>query len=263
MRKVTIFTVFACALLLAASCKSQYEQLLEGNDVNAKYAAAMKYFESGKYNKASALFESLAMVTAGTERDDTVQYYWGLSNYSDRDYVSAEANFERFLANYPRSPFSSAAGFLRLDCLYKSTLRYELDQTPTYRALTEMSEYLIDNPTGSNADVVRRMMTELNERLDRKAYENARIYYTMEDYKASRVAFKNILKDDSDNVYREEILYYTAMSSYNYARLSVAAKQKERMLVFIDDYYNFIGEYPESGHRRELDGIYKKVKEKY
>ena len=45
------------------------------------------------------------------------------------------------------------------------------------------------------------------------------------------------------------------MSSYNYARLSVPAKQKERYLTFIDDYYNFIGEIPESKYRKELDVV--------
>ena len=103
---------------------------------------------------------------------------------------------------------------------------------------------------------------ELGERLDRKAFENARLYYKMEDYKASRVAFKNILKEDADNVYREEILYYSAMSSYKFAENSVPAKRRERFLVFQDDYLNFIGEYPESDHRKELDGLYAKVKEK-
>ena len=106
------------------------------------------------------------------------------------------------------------------------------------------------------------MLEDLNARLDKKAFENARLYYKMEDYKASRVAFKNILKDDADNIYREDILYYAAMSSYNYAAMSVRSKQKERYLTFIDDYLNFIGEYPESSYRRELDNLYDRVREK-
>ena len=80
----------------------------------------------------------------------------------------------------------------------------------------------------------------------------------MEDYRASRVAFRNILKDDAENIYREDILYYIAMSSYKYAQLSVEAKQKERYLTFVDDYYNFIGELPESSYRKELDLLYKR-----
>ena len=105
------------------------------------------------------------------------------------------------------------------------------------------------------------MLEDLGERLDRKAYENAKLYYRMEDYLAARVAFKNVLRDDADNVYREEILYYSAMSSYKYAEMSVRAKQKERYLVFMDDYLNFIGEYPDSPYRKELDKLYSKVKE--
>jgi outer membrane protein assembly factor BamD len=263
MRKtsIVILTVLAfAATALVPSCKSQYEALLDGNDVEAKYAAAFEYFNAGKYQKAAALFESLAVLTSGSERDDTVQYYWGLSNYRDRDYYTAETNFNRFLENFPRSPFAESARFFRLDCLYQSTYRYELDQVPTYTAITAISEFIVEYPDNAHIPVCNRMLLDLNERLDRKAFENARIYYKMEDYKAARVALKNVLKDDADNMYREDILYYTAMSSYKYAFLSVPSKQKERYLSFVDDYYNFVGEYPESKYRKELDGLYRKVK---
>ena len=103
------------------------------------------------------------------------------------------------------------------------------------------------------------MLVELNERLDKKAYEAAKLYYKMEDYLASRVAFKNVLKDDAENMYREEILYYIAMSSYKYAHQSVPEKQKERYLAFVDDYLNFIGEIPESQYRKELDSVYQRA----
>lgn len=263
MRSKSLAILLAATLAATAlvpSCKSQYEALLDGNDVDAKYAAAFEYFNAGKYQKAAALFESMAVLTSGSERDDTVQYYWGLSNYRYQDYYTAETNFTRFLENFPRSPFAESARFFRLDCLYKSTYRYELDQVPTYNAITAISEFIVEYPDNPHIPVCNRMLLDLNERLDRKAYENARIYYKMEDYKAARVALKNVLKDDADNIYREEILYYTAMSSYKYAFLSVPSKQKERYLYFVDDYYNFVGEFPESKHRKELDALYRKVK---
>ena len=247
------------AVIAVCSCKSQYEMLLNSNDADAKYEAAFEYFNNGKYTKASSLFESLAMLTEGTERDDTVRYYWGLSNYKSKDYYTADTNFEKFLESYPRSPFASEARYLRLDCLYLQTLRYELDQTPTYRAMNEISEYILEYPSSSHIATCRNMLIDLGERLDRKAYEGAKLYYKMEDYLAARVAFRNVLKDDSENIYREDILYYIAMSSYNYAHLSVPEKQKERYLTFIDDYFNFIGELPDSHFRRELDSVYRKA----
>lgn len=244
------------ALAVMSSCKSQFEILLNSNDVDAKYKAAFEYFDNGKYNKAASLFESLSMLTDGTEKDDTVKYYWGLSNYRGKDYYTAETNFEKFIESYPRSPFTPEARYLRLDCLYMQTLRYELDQTPTYKAMNAISEYIMDYPESDRMESCRDMLTELGERLDKKAYEGARLYYKMEDYLASRVAFRNVLKDDAESIYREDILYYIAMSSYKYAQLSIPEKQKERYLAFSDDYFNFVGEYPQSHYRKELDAIY-------
>lgn len=257
--KIRNLIIAAAAIVALSSCKTQYELLLQSNDADAKYEAAFNYYNEGKYSKAGSLFESLSVLTNGTERDDTVRFYWGLSNYKFRDYYTAETNFTNFLETYPRSPFASEARYLRLDCLYRSTLRYELDQSPTYKAITDISEYMIEYPDNPHMQTCRDMLLDLNERLDKKAYEAAKLYYKMENYKASRVAFRNVLKDDAENIYREDILYYIAMSAYKYAHNSVPSKQKERYLTFVDDYYNFIGEIPESHYRKELDTVYRKA----
>lgn len=186
------------AVLAASSCKSQYDTLLSSNDVDTKYKAAFDYFNKGKYQKSAALFESMSVLTDGTERDDTVQYYWGLSNYRYKDYVTAEANFNRFVNNFPRSPFAEEARFLRIDCLYKSTYRYELDQAPTKVAIASINEYEKDYGSNLHKDDCDAMLKDLNGRLDRKAFEGARLYYNMEDYKAARVAFRNTLKANSE-----------------------------------------------------------------
>ena len=255
--KTTLFIVIAS--LLIQSCKTQYEILLTGNDVDAKYEAAFDYFNHGKYSKASQLFENLTVLTSNTDRDDTVHFYWGLSNYRFRDYYTAETNFSKFLMTFPYSPFYEEAAFLRIDCLYRSTYRWELDQAPTYSAIDIISQYIQETPKSTHVPICRKMLAELNERLDKKAFENARLYYKMEDYKAAWVSFKNILKDDYDNVYREDILYYLAKSSYKYALNSMESKQRERYLTFVDDYYNFIGEVPESPYRKELDVLFRRA----
>ena len=259
MERTRFFIIATMAAMLAVSCKSQYEMLLNSNDADTKYEAAFKYFNDEKYQKAAALFESLSVLTNGTERDDTVRYYWGLSNYRASDYYTAETNFSDFVGSFPRSPFAPEARFLRIDCLYRQTLRYELDQSPTHVAINAINEYIAEYPDNENVSVCRNMLDDLNKRLDTKAYEAARLYYKMEDYIASRVALRNVLKDNSENAYREDILYYIAMSSYKYAHFSVKAKQKERYLTFIDDYLNFVGELPDSPYRRELDVLYRRA----
>ena len=128
-------SVLLLSLLALVSCKSQYDALLASNDVDAKYKAAFDYFNQGKYQKSAAMFESLSMLTSGTEKDDTVQYYRGLSNYRYKDFETAEGNFASFVETYPHSTFTPEALFLRLDCLYRATYRYELDQAPTRTAM--------------------------------------------------------------------------------------------------------------------------------
>lgn len=247
------------AFLLLVSCRSQYEAIMYGSDNDAKYKLAFDLFEAKKYAKAAEAFEALSMVTRGTAQDDTVQFYWGLSNYRYGDYTTAESNLSQFIATFPLSPFLEEAQFTRLDCLYRSTYRYELDPLPTHRALSEMNVFMIENPKSQYHDQVAAMMDDLNDRLELKAYKGAYLYYHMEDYQAAHYALKNVLKENADNRYREEILYYTAMSAYKYALNSVPAKQRERYLVFVDDYFNIVSEFPDSKYVKSLEPLYEKA----
>lgn len=253
LKRIPLLILAAAAI---AGCRSQYDALLNSNDVDTKYAAAFKYYDKHKYQKAASLFESMSVQVGGTEREDTVLYYWGLSNYYYKDYYTAEANFAKFVQTFPRSPFTENARFLRIECLYRQTLRWELDQKNTYTCLNAINEFNKDYPDNSYKDECLPIVKTLNDRLDRKAYEAAKLYYTMEDYKAARVALKNVLKDDSENIYREDILYYIAMASYKYAQNSVQSKQKDRYMTFEDDYMNFVSEIPDSPYRRQLDNNY-------
>lgn len=253
----------AVSLILAVSavqaCKSQYEMMLESHDIPAKYKMAFDLFDAGKYSKAANMFENLKIAVSGTAQDDTVQYYAAYSHYCYGDMTAAEQAFESFIGNFPRSPFVDKARFMYLDCLYNSTYRYELDQTPTYKALAAINNYLIDYPINDYTAQCHAMIDDLEERLDRKEYESAKLYYTIEDYKAAHYALKLVLKEDADNVFREDIMYYTVMAAYKYAFNSVQAMQRERYVTFTDDYFTFVSEFPDSEYRKELDGLAAKV----
>lgn len=251
--------LLAVAALVFISCTSAYEKIMRSNDVDVKYKAAHDYFNKGKYRKAAEIFDHLNLLVQGLPQEDTVSFYHGLSNFRYGDYQAAETILAKFIEVYPRSAFHTEAQYLRIKCLYDDTYRYELDQTPTKKAMGVISEFMYENPQSEYYPVCKEMMADLMERLERKSYESAKLYYIMEDYKASRHALKNVLKDNAENQYREDVLYYIAMSSYKYAYNSIEEKQKERFLDFIDDYYNFISEYPESKYRKELDDLFKKV----
>ena len=256
IKRVLIFVFAALAL---ASCSSKFEKLLASHNYGEKYRTALQLYEAKKYSKAAQLFENVAMNAQGTPQEDTVRFYWGMSNYNMKDFATAQSNFSEFVQSFPSSPFAKEAEFRMIDCMYRGTYRYELDQRPTEIALSYINKYIIENPGTNYAKFCQVMKDDLNERLDKKAFEGARLYYHMEDYLAAHHALKNVLKDDADNQYREDILYYTAMAAYKYALNSVEEKQRERYMNFMDDYFNFVSEFPESKYKSELDGIYKRV----
>lgn len=244
-----------------ASCVSPYETLLRSNDYEMKYQKALEYFEARKYTKAEQLLEGLVMAYQGTSRDDTLQYFYALCKYHLNDYVMAEDSFNKFTTVFPRSPFTKNARFLRLDCLYESTYRYELDQLPSQKAIAAIEEFLYDYPNNEYAVVCQYMLDDLYNRLDQKGFESAKIYYTIEDYKAASYALKEALKMKPESRYREDILYYTVAASYKYAFNSLPELQRERYLNVIDEYYNFISEFPDSKYRKEVDGMFKKAQQ--
>ncbi len=256
LKKLVTGTLLA---LIIASCTGYYETVLRSTDPDFKYKAAFDYYNNGKYRRSAEVFESLILLMQGLPQEDTVQFYNAMSNYNMKDFITAESNFDKFATVFPRSPFYERARFLRLKCLYESTYRYELDQTPTRKAMTAISEFMYDYPSSDKFTECEAMMADLMERLDKKSYEAAKLYYHIEDYQAAHYALKNVLRDNADNIYRQDVLYLTAMASYKYALNSVREKQKERYLTFIDDYYNYIGEYPDAENRKELDDYYAKA----
>lgn len=105
---------------------------------------------------------------------------------------------------------------------------------------------------------MRDMLVDLQDRIDKKSFESAKLYYTIMDYKAAAYALKNVLKENADNNYREEVMYYIVCANYQYANQSIRQRQKERFLAMVDEYYNFISEFPESKYRGEMDDMFQK-----
>lgn len=259
--KFRYFTLILLAGAFLTSCSMEYDKLFNSPVVQDKYEGAFKYFKAKKYNKSAELLESILLAVKNTEQEDTVQYYLGLSNYMMGDYITAEANFDQFGQTFPRSPFTEQAKYYRIKCLYAGTYRYELDQIPTYKALSVINEFVYEYPQSQYLSECKDMMKDLQGRVDKKSYENAKLYYKIEDYRAAAYALKTALKENPDNIFREDIMFYIVASNFKYASNSFAAKQKERFMVVIDEYYNFVSEFPESKYRKEADTMFEKAQQ--
>lgn len=256
MKILTIRNVLLIMLpFLLAGC-SGYNKILKSHDNELKYAAALKYYNKGDYARSTPLFEALTMPFEGMPRQDTVSFYEAKGYYMQSDYEVADSYLTNFCRVFGRSSFVEEAYYLRAVNLHKMSFRSELDQSNTIRAIAAFNEFHARYPDSEFGKNGKNHAAELRDRIDEKAYLSAKLYYQIEDYKAAVVALRNSVKDNPDSKYKEDQMFLILKSSYIYAKKSVRRKQAERYIAAIDEYYNFMSEFPSSKYAKEAENMY-------
>ena len=242
-------------LLVVSSC-SGYEKLLKSSDYRLKFNRAMEYYEDGEYVKASTLFDQISAVYRGTTKADTVFYYQAKSYFNQRDYILSGHHFKNLATNYPNSVYAEEADFRTAYCFYKLSPKPSLDQENTVKAINHFHLFGIKYPGSERNAEARKYIDEMRNKLVQKSYMSARLYYDLEDYKASIIALQNSLNDFPDTEHREELKFLLLRSNFLLAENSIQSRRVERYQETVDEYYSFVGEFPESRFRQQADRIY-------
>jgi outer membrane protein assembly factor BamD len=100
------------------------------------------------------------------------------------------------------------------------------------------------------------MIDNLNDKLEKKAYENARLFHQIMEYKAAVITLGNFAKDYPNSESKEDALYYQILSEYKLAKVSTDLKKPERFQQTIDFYTTFVDSYPKSKKLKELESVY-------
>ncbi|MDR2651872.1 MAG: outer membrane protein assembly factor BamD [Prevotellaceae bacterium] len=232
-----------------------YNKLLKNPDPEKRYLAGLEYYNKKKYAKSTPLFESLNAIYNGQSRDDTVSFYIAKGYYLMSDYYSAESALEKFTRVYGRSVFAEEAYYIRAVNLYRLSSRATLDQRNTIDAITAFNTFYTKFPNAEYGKD-KNYLDELKGRLEEKSYLAAKLYYQIEDYKSAIVALRNSIRDFPSSKYNEEQSFLMLKASYIYAKKSIRKMQPERYIAAIDEYYNFISEYPDSPYKAEAEAIY-------
>lgn len=254
MRKINLFALVLLAFVIV-SC-SGFDKLLKSRDYPLMYKKGLEYYEAKDHYKYSTIFEQLTPIYKGTQQADTIEFYLANGYYHQGDYLLAAHYFDRFRRDYPRSQFIEQAEFMYAYCFYKSSPRPLLDQEPTQAAISAFSEFINRYPNSSKKAEVNVLLKDLRSKLVEKSFLSAKLYYDMRDFKAAITALKNSAIEFPDSHYREDMLYMILDASYNLADNSVPEKRRERFQNTLDEYYNLLGEYPETKFKRDAERIY-------
>jgi len=247
--------ILGLVVTFLTSC-SEYEKLLKSDDVQLKYDKAFEYYEDKQYVKSATLLQYLIPIYKATDKAAKVEFFYAKSLYGQKDYILAGYHFGEFAKNFGNSKYTEEAVFMHAYCFYLHSPRPTLDQDYTYKAIEAFTMFQIKFPDSEKITESKEILTELNNKLAKKAYINSKLYFDLGYYKSSIVTLRNTINDYPNSKFREELMFMLLKSNYLLAENSIASKQKERYQNTVDEYYSFIDEFPESEFSKEAVKIY-------
>ncbi len=234
-----------------SSCKSRYESIREGTDLDLKYKTASYYFNKHDFSKALPLLENLSSSMKGSERAEDADYFYAYCEYFLKDFQIARNLFKTFSEQYPNSDKAEECRFMAAKCSYQESGSYSLDQENTYKAIDAMQLFVNLYPHSDRLSESNSIIDALRHKLEKKSFEDAKLYFTIGEYHPAIVTLRNSIRDFPDSRYREESEFLILKSQYLYAFNSIYARQEERYNEVINSYKSFKENFPESEFIKE------------
>ena len=252
-----IFSILLAVLLLS-SC-SEYQRALKSEDIALKFEVATKKYEKGRYQKAIRLFEQIAPTYRGKPQAEKMFYMYGMAFYKEKEWYSAGYQFESFAANYPKSEKIEEVSFLGAKSYAKLSPRYSLDQGDTFKAIDKYQSFINNFPNSQYLPEANLAVKELREKIEKKNFEIAKQYNTIQDYKSAIVVLDNFVADFPGTPYKEDALYYRLDSAYKLAQNSVPSKLQERLNIAKVAYNNLIRFKPDTQYKAKADEMLARI----
>ncbi len=252
---IKFLTLFLIISISFASCKSKFEKLKASSDYSKKYQEGIKYYNKKDYSRALALFDDLVQRYRGRSEAEDLFYYYAFANYKLKDFTSAGYHFKNFADTYPNSSRSEECRYMSAYCAYLESPNSTLDQTNTLLSIDKLQLFINLYPKSDRVAEASKLIQNLRDRLETKAYANAKLYLTIGDYKSAVIAFRNTMRDYPDTKYAEEMEFLSIQAQYMYAKNSLENKQQERLEEGIAIYQEFEEKYPSSQYLKQAQSL--------
>jgi outer membrane protein assembly factor BamD len=242
-------------LVLYVGC-SEFRKIQKSDDWKLKYDAALKYYERKDYYRAVILFDQIRPYLRGTAEAEQVEFYYAYAHFYQKQYLLASHYFKNFYDTYNRSDFAEEAFYMHGYSLYRESPIYNLDQSSTVEAIAAIQTFLNRYRGSEFREDAIKIQVELRQKLETKAYENAKLYLQLNELNSALIALDNFAKDFPDSQLNEEAGSLLVEASYKFARASILSRQKERYYDCIEYYESFVDSYPKSKYLKSLQTYY-------
>ncbi len=237
--------IYISYLFLAATLVgcSGYQKLVKDGTPAEKLEAATKYYQKKDFIRSQMLFEELLGLYYGKPEREEIYYMYAYSYYGTSEFLLAGYHFNSFAQTYTLSLKREEASYMAAVCRFNKSMPVELDQAPTQSAIETLQSFINQYPNSSYVPDCNDKIDLLRKTLLLKVYSNAKLYHSLGYYKSAMVACENALEDYPDMVNRDELHHLMVDAAYQYAKNSIAKKQKERYSDALDKANNYISEF--------------------
>ena len=266
VRNKTTKLVLLFAIAIFFSSCGEYNKILKSTDRDLKYTYAKKYFEEKKYSRSIALLEDLVPYMKGTADAEESLYLLGQSYYNSKDYLSSTQIFTTYYNTYPKGEYAEPALYYAAYGMYLDSPQPELDQTKTYKAISEFQRYIELYPQTERAKQAKQFLFELQEKLAYKQLMAAKLYLRMgnymgNNYESSVITSREALKDFPYSKYAEDFQMLILRARFELAENSIRQAKAQRYRTVIDEYFNYINSYPTGKFVNEAQKYYEVAQE--
>ncbi|NJN41506.1 MAG: outer membrane protein assembly factor BamD [Flammeovirgaceae bacterium] len=167
-----------------------------------------------------------------------------------------------FYETYRRSSLAEEAQFMYAYSLYVSSPAYSLDQQSSIEAMNAMQTFINQYPRSKYLDQAVNVIEDTQVKLERKGYENAKLYLKLKSYKAAILSFDNFKSSFPDSEYLEELSFLKVEAQFRFAEQSFLNLQNERYSLVVEFYHDFVDNFPKSLYIKDAEKYYQNSVEK-
>ncbi|MDA3885127.1 MAG: outer membrane protein assembly factor BamD [Candidatus Delongbacteria bacterium] len=212
--KTKLIYVYISVVLFAVILTSCTNELkIEDIGFEKSFSIAKKKYNNGNYLQALEDFNVLILNYGGQTGIDSVQYLLADTHFKLEEFYSSSYEFNRLTESFPESKLAEESYFNSAMSYYKLSPIYSLDQKETYNAISKFQFYLDLYPVGEFADKANRFISEMREKLARKEFESGKLYMKMDQPRAAKIYFLEVINNFYDTSYYSLSLKFMAEAS--------------------------------------------------
>jgi len=230
---VAIVTCFS----LLVGCGSTKETVLLSLD--ELYTQAMEKFNKKDYLDAIDDFKAITVQYQGSEYADDAQFHLAECRFRRDEYILAASEYDILIKTMPSSKFATRARYLKALSYYNLSPKSQLDQKYTLEAIDDFQSYIEYSPTDTLVKDAETKITELNDKLAKKEFDNGRLYFTLEFYRAAVKYFELVMDQYHDTPYAPRAMVWKARS----------LKEHKDYAAALDVVTGFFEKYPDNDLR--------------